>query len=79
MVAVLLGSRRGLERFIESVPQIQTYYLYICTYAMAASSEVSTVTNKALFGEIQNHAKLPVTLPDVAVFGLSSPWPTQYR
>ena len=31
---------------------------------MATSSEISAV--KALFGEIQNHTNLPVTLPGVA-------------
>jgi len=32
---------------------------------------------KALFGEIQNHAKLPVTLPGIAPRGFFLPWPTQ--
>jgi len=67
-VVVALGS----PYLIESFPQIQSY---ICTYAMATSSEVSTV--KALFGEIQNHAKLPITLPGVAARGFSLPWPTR--
>ena len=62
----------GSPYLIESFPQIQTY---ICTYAMATSSEISAV--KALFGEIQNHAKLPVTLPGIAPRGYSIPWPTQ--
>lgn len=62
----------GSPYLIESFPQIQTY---ICTYAMATSSEISAV--KALFGEIQNHAKLPVTLPGIAARGFSLPWPTQ--
>jgi len=64
----------GSPYVIESSPQIQTY---ICTYAMATTSEVSAV--KALFGEIQNHAKLPVTLPGVAPRGFSLPWPAQKR
>lgn len=59
----------GSPYLIESFPEIQTY---ICTYAMASTSEVSAV--KALFGEIQNHAKLPVTLPGVAPRGFSLPW-----
>jgi len=67
-VVIALGS----PYLIESFPQIQTY---ICTYAMATSSEISAV--KALFGEIQNHAKLPVTLPGIATRGFSLPWPTQ--
>jgi len=49
----------------------------MCTYAMATTSEISAV--KALFGEIQNHAKLPVTLPGIAARGFSLPWPTQER
>jgi beta-N-acetylhexosaminidase len=61
----------GSPYLIESFPQIQTY---ICTYAMTSTSEISTV--KALFGELQNHAKLPVTLPSIAQRGFSIPWPT---
>jgi beta-N-acetylhexosaminidase len=60
----------GSPYLIESFPEIQTY---ICAYAMASSSEVSAV--KALFGEIHNHAKLPVTLPGVAPRGFSLSWP----
>jgi beta-N-acetylhexosaminidase len=66
-VVIALGS----PYLIESFPQIQTY---ICTYAMAPTSEISVV--KALFGEIENHAKLPVTLPGIAPLGFSLPWPT---
>jgi hypothetical protein len=69
-VVIALGS----PYLIESFPQIQTY---ICAYAMASTSEISVV--KALFGEIQNHAKLPVTLPGVAPRGFSLPWPVQFR
>lgn len=61
----------GSPYLIENFPQIQTY---ICTYAMAPTSEISVV--KALFGEIQNHAKLPVTLPGIAPLGFSLPWPS---
>ena len=64
----------GSPYLIESFPQIQTY---ICTYAMASTSEISAV--KALFGEIQNHAKLPVTLPGVAPRGFYLPWLTPKR
>jgi beta-N-acetylhexosaminidase len=67
-VVIALGS----PYLIESFPQIQTY---ICTYAMASTSEISVV--KALFGEIQNQAKLPITLPGVAPRGFSLPWPPQ--
>lgn len=66
-VVIALGS----PYIIESFPQIQTY---ICTYAMAPTSEVSVV--KAIFGEVQNHAKLPVTLPSIAQRGFFIPWPT---
>lgn len=62
----------GSPYLIESFPNIQTY---ICTYAMASTSEISAV--KALFGEIQNRAKLPVSLPDIAARGFSLPWPTK--
>ena len=62
----------GSPYLIESFPDIETY---ICTYAMVSTSELSAV--KALFGEIQNHAKLPVTLPGVAPRGFSLPWPTK--
>jgi beta-N-acetylhexosaminidase len=62
----------GSPYLIESFPEIQTY---VCTYAMASTSEISAV--KALFGEIQNRAKLPVTLPGIAQRGFSLPWPTK--
>lgn len=64
----------GSPYLIESFPGIQTY---ICTYAMASTSEISAV--KALFGEIQNDAKLPVTLPDIAPRAFSVSWPTEAR
>jgi beta-N-acetylhexosaminidase len=69
-VVIALGS----PYLMGSFPSIQTY---VCTYAMASTSEISAV--KALFGEIQNHAKLPVTIPGVAPRGFSLPWPTQPR
>ena len=62
----------GSPYLIASFPELQTY---ICTYAMASTSEISAV--KALFGETQNHAKLPVTLPGIAQRGFSLPWPTK--
>jgi len=62
----------GSPYLILNFPQIQNY---LCTYAPASTSEISAV--KALFGEIQNHAKLPVTLPGIAPRGFSLPWPTQ--
>jgi beta-N-acetylhexosaminidase len=66
-IVIALGS----PYLIEDFPGIKTY---ICTYAMASTSELSAV--KALFGEIQNHAKLPVTLPGVAPRGFSIRWPS---
>ena len=69
-VVVALGSPYLIENF----PAIQNY---ICTYAMASTSEVSAV--KALFGEMQNQARLPVTLPGIASRGFSLPWPAQKR
>ena len=64
----------GSPYLIVNYPEIQTY---ICTYAQPATSEISAV--KALFGELQNHAKLPVTLPGIAQRGASLPWPTESR
>ena len=62
----------GSPYLISSFPQIQTY---LCTYAAASTSEISAV--KAIFGEIENHAKLPITLPGIASRGFSLPWPTK--
>lgn len=64
----------GSPYLIVNFPEIQNY---ACTYAMATTSEVSVV--KALFGEIQNHARLPVSLPGGAPRGFSLPWPTRLR
>src|SRR5579864_283021 len=61
----------GSPYLIESYPEIQTY---ICTYSMAPTSEIAAV--KAVFGEIQTTAKLPVTLPGVAERGASLRIPT---
>jgi beta-N-acetylhexosaminidase len=48
----------------QNFPAVQTY---ICTYSNASSSELSAV--KILFGELQPHGKLPVTLPGIAQRG----------
>jgi beta-N-acetylhexosaminidase len=48
----------------QNFPSVQTY---ICTYSNASSSELSAV--KLLFGELQPHGKLPVTLPGIAQRG----------
>jgi beta-N-acetylhexosaminidase len=44
---------------------------YICAYSSASTSEISAV--KLLFGELQPHGKLPVTLPGIAPKGVSVP------
>lgn len=67
-VVIALGS----PYLIEDHLQIQNY---ICTYSLTPTAEITAV--KALFGEIQNHAKLPVTLPGVAERGYSLSWPAQ--
>jgi len=64
----------GSPYLIEDHPQIQNY---ICTYSLTPTAEVSAV--RALFGEIQNHAKLPVSLPGVAKRGFSLPWPSDKK
>jgi beta-N-acetylhexosaminidase len=60
----------GSPYLIQNYPKIENY---ICTYSLVSTSEISAV--RALFGELQNHAKLPVTLPGVAERGFSEPWP----
>ena len=69
-VVVALGNPYLIVNF----PEIRTY---ICTYSQTSTSEVSAV--KALFGEIQNHAKLPITLPGIAQRGFSLPWPARTK
>jgi hypothetical protein len=49
------------------------YDLSVILIELASTSEISAV--KALFGEIQNHATLPITLPDIAPRGFSLSWP----
>lgn len=66
-VVIALGS----PYLIRDFPKIETY---LCTYSLSPTAEITAV--KALFGEIENRAKLPVTLPGVAVRGFSLPWPT---
>jgi beta-N-acetylhexosaminidase len=58
----------------QNCPSVQTY---LCTYSDASSSEVSAV--KALFGELQSHGKLPVTLPGIAQRGFSLAWPLSHE
>jgi beta-N-acetylhexosaminidase len=65
-VVVALGS----PYLIENYPKIQNY---VCTYSLTSTAEIATA--KSLFGEIQNHARLPVTLPGVAQRGFFVAWP----
>jgi beta-N-acetylhexosaminidase len=65
-VVVALGS----PYLIQNYPSIQNY---ICTYSLVPTAEIAAV--KSLFGDIQNHAKLPVTLPGIAPRGFAHPWP----
>jgi beta-N-acetylhexosaminidase len=61
----------GSPYLIQNYPTIQNY---ICTYSLVPTAEIAAV--KALFGEIQSRAKLPVTLPGIAPRGFALPWPT---
>jgi len=89
-VGLSRASAEFLDDIVATVPQktvvvslgspylIQNYQKienYICTYSLTSTAEISAA--KALFGEIRNHAKLPVTLPGVAKRGFSLPWPKE--
>jgi beta-N-acetylhexosaminidase len=67
-VVIALGS----PYLILNYPKIETY---ICTYSLTTTAEVAVA--KSLFGEIENHAKLPVTLPSIAEREFFVPWPKQ--
>lgn len=67
VMVISLGSPYLILQF----PTIQNY---ACTYSISSTSEIASV--KALFGEIRNHARLPVTLPGVADRGVGVMWPT---
>jgi beta-N-acetylhexosaminidase len=60
----------GSPYLILHYPLIQNY---VCTFSISSTSERAAV--KALFGEIHNHARLPVTLPGVAEWGFAMEWP----
>src|SRR5262249_25139045 len=64
-VLVALGSPYLAQNF----PTVQNY---LCTYSNASTSELRAV--KALFGDLEPHGKLPVTLPGIAERGFSQPW-----
>jgi beta-N-acetylhexosaminidase len=61
----------GSPYLILHYPIIQNY---LCTFSTSSTSERAAV--KALFGEIRNHARLPITLPGVADRGFAMEWPT---
>jgi len=52
------GDCTGNPYLVQNFGAIQTY---LCTFSNATTSELSAV--KVLFGELQPHGKLPVTLP----------------
>jgi beta-N-acetylhexosaminidase len=54
----------GNPYLAKDFPEVQNY---LCTFSAAQVSEVSAV--KALFGEIEIHGHLPVTIPGVAARG----------
>jgi len=54
----------GNPYLAKDFPEAQNY---LCTFSAAQVSEVSAV--KALFGEIEIHGHLPVTIPGIAARG----------
>jgi beta-N-acetylhexosaminidase len=54
----------GNPYLVMNFPGVQTY---LCTFSNAPTSERSAA--KALFGEMQVHGKLPVSLPGIAERG----------
>jgi beta-N-acetylhexosaminidase len=67
-VAVAMGNPYLAKDF----PEVQNY---LCTFSAAPVSEMSAV--KALFGEIEIHGHLPVTIPGVAARGAGITVPVQ--
>jgi beta-N-acetylhexosaminidase len=63
----------GSPYLILHYPIIQSY---VCTFSTSSTSEIAAV--KALFGEISNRARLPVTLPGIADRGIAIPWPSKH-
>jgi beta-N-acetylhexosaminidase len=70
LMAVSLGS----PYLILHYPMIQSYS---CTFSTSSTSERAAV--RALFGEIRNRARLPITLPGVAERGFAIDWPQKMR
>lgn len=63
----------GNPYLLVNYPSIQNYF---CTFSAASSSELSAV--KVLFGELQPHGHLPVSLPGIAPRGFAfAPSPPQ--
>ena len=62
----------GNPYLIQDFAATQTY---LCTFSNASVSEISAV--KALFGEIEIHGHLPVTIPDIAARGSGIERPVQ--
>jgi len=56
----------GSPYLILNYPKIENY---ISTYSLVPTAEIAAV--KSLFGNIQNHARLPVTLPGIAPRGFA--------
>jgi beta-N-acetylhexosaminidase len=54
----------GNPYLAKDFPEVQNY---LCTFSAAPVSEVSAA--KALFGEIEIHGRLPVTIPGIAARG----------
>jgi beta-N-acetylhexosaminidase len=55
----------GTPYIAASFPEVQTY---LCTFSNATVSEMAAV--KALFGEIEIHGHLPVSIPGIAARGM---------
>jgi len=62
----------GNPYLAKDFPEVQNY---LCTFSAAQVSEASAV--KALFGEVEIHGHLPVTIPGVAVRGQGIVQPAQ--
>jgi beta-N-acetylhexosaminidase len=60
----------GNPYIAQSLPGVTTY---ICAYSSSSTSDISAV--KLLFGELQPHGRLPVTLPGIAPKGFPSATP----
>ena len=62
----------GNPYLAKDFPSVQNY---LCTFSAAQVSEVSAA--KALFGEMEIHGHLPVTIPGVAARGEGIVWPIE--